>query len=109
MDHGELTKQAAIAALRTAAWSEEMTPDWEPVRIGDETLYRKVTLEPRRGIHSFAGFVGCDWDLADAEAFIQAARQVTWVDHWAGHCLAASDASGYTVAFDVPHPDPSDK
>lgn len=56
-------------------------------------------------IHSFAGFLGADWDLVEVLAGIDAASEVHWErDSWIRHQLAIVEPGGRRVCFDVKAP-----
>ncbi len=55
-------------------------------------------------IHSRAGGVGADWDLASAYEFVNAADEIVWSSSLMRHDLAVR-CGKRIVCFDVPRPE----
>jgi hypothetical protein len=54
-------------------------------------------------VHTFAGFIGADWDLEDAITFIERSDSIGWADNLMGHDLVVV-ADRRRINFDVPAP-----
>lgn len=93
-----IAKDEAIAALRGAAWIEDVVES-----CGHRGCEEHPVAEKLR-IHSFAGGLGADWDLDEAEAVVARADQVGWSDHLLRHDLAVL-VDGRVYRFDVRRPD----
>jgi hypothetical protein len=86
-------REVAKAAARAAAVIIE--EDGNPAVSSRRTI-----------LHSFAGMIGADWDLAAVLDLIDAADRVAWNDnHLFRHALAVYDTNGRAVHFQVPLPD----
>jgi hypothetical protein len=92
----EISKDAAIEAVRGASWAEQVAT------CGHRGCEDHVG-DGKRYIHVFSGF-GMDMPLDGVEEEIRAAQRVGWIDHLLRHDLAAVTAEGRTHCYDVRRP-----
>lgn len=98
------------SALEVLAPNPVECPDLE---LGREEAARLLTAaafteereNPRTVIHSRAGGIGCDWDLADALALLPDAKLVGWTTGMLGHDLGVVTADDRSILFDVKRPE----
>ncbi|MFG1963165.1 hypothetical protein [Nonomuraea sp. NPDC049028] len=85
-----LTAEEAIERVTTAAFK---ISDPESSDFGREI------------VHSFAGFIGADWDLHAVVEAIKSARDIAWMDHFAEHNLAVLLENGRVRFLAVKRPE----
>lgn len=96
-----IEKDVALAALRAAAWEQGADP-------ADATCgHPGCTEHPAEGrmrIHTTRGGFGADWDLTEAEEFINRAQRCAWVENFMRHELGVIGENGKPVYFEVRKP-----
>lgn len=115
----DVTKEAAEAAVRAAAWERGPTDSETEQRIAaaiqhlrsdpaqpEDALHELLALSEGRPriIHTVGSICGADWGLDGAVDFITKSTKRGWRQHLFGHELAVQ-SDGRIIRFDVRAPD----
>lgn len=100
IDFIEVSKAAAIAAVRDASWIQYRADLAACGHPGCEDHPGGVSR-----IHSILGAIGADWDVDAVVAFIETAQRCGWlVTTGSSHELAVIGADGRRMRFEAKRP-----
>lgn len=99
-DITRISTQEALEAVRAAAWTQYDSSNSTCGHRGCEdhpAEWQRIHTQSRLGF-------GADWDLDEAERFIESAQKCAWVPSLLGHELGVIGADGTTIYFGAKPP-----